>query len=669
MATQEIENQNLTIEKLNTAGNYWLFLSNEIGGKKEDYKILWFDDRNPNCAKSLKEKTKCGDIIFAHDGKGNILRVGKITSDYRILDNQTLVDVECFDTGYWCCNELKKENITTDILKLITDNKELIAAINECLLADKIGSEEKMTKYPLNQILYGPPGTGKTYSTVFYAVAICEGKEIEDLQRECEEEAEKQNQKLPEVKKINGYTVALRKFDDLKASGRIAFTTFHQSYGYEEFIEGIKPIIDDDSSVGYDIMDGIFKEFCKLGMEFSSEDRIDNIDDNAGVWYIRLGGSWYPGLHEKCMNNNEIRIGWPSIDYERDKGTNPGGMTQVKHFVEEMQIGDIVLVPKYKKYSKSTVGWVGKVTSNYEDLHDDDKASKTRKVVWLAKNIELDIKPYNKDTAFQVTSTIYKLDNVKSSDIKTYLKNNSNSEGIENNTKTQPKVFIIDEINRGNISKIFGELITLIEDTKRDGASEAMSVTLPYSGESFNVPNNVYIIGTMNTADRSIALMDTALRRRFQFVEMMPDSNVLDGIIVEGINIKKMLEKMNDRIEYLFDREHTLGHAFFTKLKDEKNQNIKCLAEIFKQKIIPLLQEYFFDDYEKIGAVLGDNYKYEDYRFVKKGESLDKNLFGIKSNIEIDEDKQRYEIKADNPAFKLKESYIGIYDILNYCSK
>jgi len=176
-----------------------------------------------------------------------------------------------------------------------------------------------------------------------------------------------------------------------------------------------------------------------------------------------------------------------------------------------------------------------------------------------------------------------------------------------NDHDNNPYILIIDEINRGNISKIFGELITLIEASKRTGEPEQLSVTLPYSGDSFSVPNNLYIIGTMNTADRSLALIDTALRRRFDFIEMQPQPNLLAGINVQGVNIQQMLTKINQRIEVLYDREHTLGHAFFMHLSAASP--IDALAEVFKLKIIPLLQEYFFEDWEKIRIVLGDDQK------------------------------------------------------------
>ena len=221
------------------------------------------------------------------------------------------------------------------------------------------------------------------------------------------------------------------------------------------------------------------------------------------------------------------------------------------------------------------------------------------------------------------------------------------------NENTPKYAIFIDEINRGNISKIFGELITLIEPSKRLGADDEIMVELPYSKEKFGVPSNLYIIGTMNTADRSIALMDTALRRRFEFVEMMPEYDTLNETIIEGINVREMLKTINERIEYLYDRDHTIGHAYFINVSD-----LKTLANVFKNKILPLLQEYFYDDWEKIRLVLGDSQKDENLQLVKiKRNMAAERLF--RGKIDYIDDKILYEINSE--AFNNPQSYIEIY--------
>ncbi|WP_444500348.1 McrB family protein [Campylobacter insulaenigrae] len=310
---------------------------------------------------------------------------------------------------------------------------------------------------PLNQILYGPPGTGKTYHTIDKALEILG----ENLISKDEKKA---------------------KFDEYIKNGQIVFTTFHQSYGYEEFVEGIKPIINNDENsqkIKYDIKDGIFKKLCEKAME--NKDSIKNFNFHIDK------------LKEKSKENDN----------------NP------------------------EKY-------------------------------------------------FELPNTKY---SIQYQDEKTNL----------------PHIIIIDEINRGNVSKIFGELITLIEPSKRIGAKEELKVILPYSAKEFGVPKNVYIIGTMNTADRSITSLDTALRRRFEFVEMMPNPNVLSDNC-KGVNLQELLKAINTRIEYLLDREKTIGHAFFIGI-----ENLENLKKVFQNKIIPLLQEYFYNDYALINAVLNDN--------------------------------------------------------------
>lgn len=211
-------------------------------------------------------------------------------------------------------------------------------------------------------------------------------------------------------------------------------------------------------------------------------------------------------------------------------------------------------------------------------------------------SIENIIKLYKTSSINEIYNSAY----VKA--ILNYLKTQGLKDYQEKDEKINlPYIIIIDEINRGNISKIFGELITLIEPSKRIGEKEELKVRLPYSGDEFGVPKNVYILGTMNTADRSITSLDTALRRRFEFIEMMPDVGKLSNNC-EGVDLQKLLEVINARIEYLLDREKTIGHAFFIGV-----ENLEDLKKVFQNKIIPLLQEYFYNDYALINAVLNDN--------------------------------------------------------------
>ncbi len=235
---------------------------------------------------------------------------------------------------------------------------------------------------------------------------------------------------------------------------------------------------------------------------------------------------------------------------------------------------------------------------------------------------------------------------------------------------------VIDEINRGNISKIFGELITLIEQDKREGAENAISVTLPYSGEAFSVPSNVDIIGTMNTADRSLALLDTALRRRFDFVPVLPDARDETGAPLFGlrvtlsghvIDIPRMLSVINQRVEALYDRDHCIGHAYFTSLAQvpDGDERLVALSQVFSNRIVPLLEEYFFEDWQKIRLVLADNQKPEAARFVIESQDHEEDLarlFGSDHGLDTYATKQRYVVQ--DASFTNPDAYIGIYQAL-----
>src|SRR5690606_35547532 len=192
------------------------------------------------------------------------------------------------------------------------------------------------------------------------------------------------------------------------------------------------------------------------------------------------------------------------------------------------------------------------------------------------------------------------------------ISSNLKSKTVETTLPPKKHVLIIDEINRGNVSAIFGELITLLEEDKRKGNKEQTEVTLPYSKDKFSVPNNVYIIGTMNTADRSVEALDTALRRRFSFIEMQPNPNILLDSEYQDVNLKQLLETINQRIEILIDKDHQIGHSYFIGI-----QNLDDLKLVFKDKIIPLLEEYFYGDFGKIGLVLGSNFIYQEENSAK----------------------------------------------------
>ena len=459
-----------------------------------------------------------------------------------------------------------------------------------------------------NTILYGPPGTGKTYNTVMYAVAIIE------------------NKKLEEIKKEN-YTEVIDRYNKYKEDGLIEFTTFHQSYGYEEFIEGIKPVIhsdeEDETDIQYEVVPGLFKKFCDIaGKPILRKEKCDiGINESPTIWKISLEGSGENSTRTECMKNEHIRIGYD--EYGREitnlfKGA--AGRHILNYFINDMSIGDIVM----SCYDCNTVDAIGVVTGEYEWHDEYAQYKRLRKVNWIVKGIKENIIKINNGSRLS-NPTVYKL-RMDLSDVMEIIEKYSKNT-IEVEEKKKNHVFIIDEINRGNISKIFGELITLIEPTKRIGQTEGQKVRLPYSQKLFGVPNNVYLIGTMNTADRSIATIDTALRRRFNFKEMLPDAEVLDGIYVEDVSIKDIFIKMNKRITVLFDREHTLGHAYFLPLKYAPT--IETLANIFENSIIPLLQEYFYEDYEKIRMVLGDNQKdSEDKQFITIEENDYNDLFG-----------------------------------------
>ncbi len=412
-----------------------------------------------------------------------------------------------------------------------------VSTLSDTEVAGKIGPA-----VPLNQILYGPPGTGKTYCVVDRAIAI--------LDPEFAVSAEGDRDALKE------------RFDDLMEEGLIRFVTFHQSFSYEEFIEGLRAETTDEGLVRYTVKDGVLKSFCDLahrpfqvGDQFSSGYTVSKCTEEV-LWLDKPNGSRLPFAFEMLNELAElVRRGELTVQDIRDK-----------------RVFDLVPNCRLEKF----------LVNGYNNI---------------------------------IPVIVERMLERQTSDRDAIL---------------QKKVLIIDEINRGNISKIFGEAITLIEPSKRLGAEEALTTILPYSKSRFGVPVGLHIIGTMNTADRSLASIDMALRRRFVFEEVEPDTSQLEGIQIAGVDVAELLSVMNARIEALLDRDHRLGHAYFIQLKAA--DDIAQLKYLFARRIIPLLKEYFFDDWQRIRLVLNDHRKDNAQdQFIVEGLRSAGSLFGTES--------------------------------------
>lgn len=389
-------------------------------------------------------------------------------------------------------------------------------------------------KTPLNQILFGAPGTGKTYNTKRIAVEIINGEKARTREE------------------INV------EYEILVNTKQIVFTTFHQSLSYEDFIEGIKPIMDENEdgakNITYEVREGIFKELCNNANTSTLKKTSDNFDE---VWDRLI-----EEVKNKIADNELMKIG--SWEY---------GLSSKDSL----------------KYSSVNSPSQYTFTITKQNILDTYQNKQARPSGAFQKDMR-DIVEYMK-THFNLKKHIEDTETLKS---------------------IVPYVFIIDEINRGNVSAIFGELITLLEEDKRKGNKEQTEATLPYSKDKFSVPNNVFIVGTMNTADRSVEALDTALRRRFSFTEMQPNPEILLDSEYQDVDLKQLLETINQRIEVLIDKDHQIGHSYFIGI-----QNLDDLKLVFKDKIIPLLEEYFYGDFGKIGLVLGGNFIFQEENTAK----------------------------------------------------
>lgn len=466
--------------------------------------------------------------------------------------------------------------------------------------------EDSEMPNPTNLILFGPPGTGKTYATADEAVRLCDGDAAADRAE------------------------LMGRYRQLVDAGQVRFVTFHQSYAYEDFVEGLRPVTGGDGAEQADgeggpsveagfrleAKRGVFREICALAEQARKSGRGGGNFNLAGRRFFKMSlgrAGIQDHIFDAAIEGGYVVLGWGrEVDWsdrhyddwgailqrwqqEDPKATgNDPNVTQMWSFRSAMREGDIVIVSE----GNSSFRAIGEVVGPYRyDPIGTPDYNHRRPVRWLLvpdESLPVEI-IYSKKFMMQ---SCYQLKDARVNK-EGLLRLLPGASGAQAGS-TDQFVLVIDEINRANISKVFGELITLIEPDKRLGAENGLTVQLPYSGDMFGVPANLHIVGTMNTADRSIALLDTALRRRFDFRELMPDPGLLEENI-DGVPLRAMLQTLNERIEYLFDREHQIGHAFFINCASRGD-----IDRAMRNKVIPLLQEYFYEDWEKVASVLGD---------------------------------------------------------------
>lgn len=468
----------------------------------------------------------------------------------------------------------------------------------------------KSASAPTNLILYGPPGTGKTYTTAREAVALCDG-----------------SVHYPET--TEGRMQLMARYHELAEAGQIEFVTFHQNFSYEDFVEGLRPVQGDDaadgdepSSAGFHLKPepGIFHRIARRAETSTGPGTAQFKIGDRQVFKMSIGEASNPEdahLFEEALASGYTLLGFGEIDWsdarfanrdaiieavradgthDKEPTAHSGSVQMPFIFRSWVQQGDLIIVSKGNGRFRA----IGEVVGDYQyHPREGGGYAHRRAVHWLW--VDRQGVPVEEIYARRFSmKSIYLLtpEDLNVPALERYI--SSQLPGVAtDDASPEPFVLIIDEINRANISKVFGELITLLEADKRIDAPNELRVRLPYSKAMFGVPANLHIIGTMNTADRSIALLDTALRRRFAFRELMPNPDVLK--VVGGIDLPKLLTTLNERIEYLFDREHQIGHAYFVSCQDKAD-----VDAVMRDKIIPLLAEYFYEDWSRVAAVLGD---------------------------------------------------------------
>lgn len=481
-------------------------------------------------------------------------------------------------TLFWCMKDYMQEKLKK---KMTTDTNNSSKGV---WYDDVVRIWERRK----NVVLYGAPGTGKTYDVPELAVRLCDPAFMATE---------------PSREEI------VSRYNQLKTEKRIAFTTFHQSLDYEDWIEGLRPVVNENSQVTYEIESGIFKKLCEEAERPVVKDKQVGIADNAVVWKVSLAGTGDNPVRNDCMKNSYIRIGWdgygPVISDETDWSIYNGEGKQILDaYINKMKIGDIVM----SCYSSQTIDAIGVVVGDYEFEDKFPNYKRVRRVNWLVKNINENIVDMN-DGKTMTLGTVYRLNSITLDNVKSILEKYDTSPKMEENDKAY--VMVIDELNRGNVSKVFGELITLLEADKRKGRINAESVVLPYSKKAFHIPNNVYLIATMNTADRSLGSLDYAIRRRFAFIAEKPFGLEVEGFneelfeLVSSLFVKDFdeykesgwdqtmkLESADTLSDEYKPEDVWIGHSYFL-MQDEEGEDNTSNRLLYE--IIPLLEEYVRD--------------------------------------------------------------------------
>ena len=423
-------------------------------------------------------------------------------------------------------------------------------------------------------ILQGAPGTGKTYAIPEIVARLCE-----------------------EPVDLSDRHQVMEAFGRLVHEKRVVFTNFHQSMDYEDFVEGLKPVVENET-VRYKVEDGIFKTICEDASKPVIRNNSLDLNDSAVVWKVSLGGTYENEIRKECLKNGHIRIGWEAYgeNYEDETDYPYGGKYILDAYYNKMVEGDIV----FSCYSSKEIDAIGVVEGDVE-WHDEykDGYKRLRKVRWLVKGIKENITGLTGKT--MTLGTVYRLNSVGIDDVLDILKKYSAAGQTSTEKNTKPYVIVIDEINRGNVSKIFGELITLLEPDKRSDGAMRLEVTLPYSKTPFSVPSNLYLIGTMNTADRSLSQFDYAMRRRFRFIPMA--YNFVDINPEAGKVFQKELFK---KVSQLFISNFDAYEADYNVELDRAD----CFSPEFKPMDLWIGPSYFITDEDNADS-LYNNIFYE----------------------------------------------------------